>query len=45
MPDTWTYSETIDDETSTIRVLGRVDRLGIGGRLTLAWADGGPSIG
>lgn len=26
---TWTYSETIDDETSTIRVRGRVDRLGV----------------
>jgi hypothetical protein len=87
----WTYSETIEDETSTIRVLGRVDRLGLdllrgtidelrrrghahitvafepsatvdgsardvlaataellagdGGRLTLAWADGGPASG
>lgn len=91
VPDAWTYSETIDDETSTIRVLGRVDRLGLdllrgtieelrrrghahitvafarsatvdesardvlaataellagdGGRLTLAWADGGPAAG
>jgi hypothetical protein len=25
----WTYSETIDDETSTIRVRGHVDRLGV----------------
>jgi hypothetical protein len=25
----WTYSETIDDETSSIRVRGRVGRLGV----------------
>jgi hypothetical protein len=25
----WTYRETIDDETSSIRVRGRVDRLGV----------------